>query len=66
LKGEILFSGLFSFQGLEMNEQEKKLLELVKKSMREVKKGTPLKDYMDDSEIERALCLLVKVTKPKS
>ncbi len=46
-----------------MTSKEKKLVSLVKRSMAQVKKGHPLKDYMDHDEIEEALNLLVRIAK---
>jgi riboflavin synthase alpha subunit len=48
---------------MELSVAEKQLIRETIKAMREVKQGTPLKDFMDRNEVENALKLLVKIGK---
>ncbi len=48
---------------MELSVAEKQIIRETTKAMREVKRGNPLKDFMDRDEVEDALKLLVKIGK---
>ena len=45
---------------MELTKGERELLKEVEKAMKQVKIGNPLKDFLDQDDIEDALILLVR------
>jgi hypothetical protein len=48
---------------MQLNQKEFELVKKTRAAINEVKKGSPLKDFMERDEIEEALELLINITK---
>lgn len=48
---------------MQLNQKEFELVKKARDAINEVNKGSPLRDFMERDEIEKALKLLINITK---